>query len=74
MKPYNLLVEPWIPVRRRSGERSWIAPWQVTEVEDPPLSIDTGRPDFDGALIQFLIGLVQTAAAPETKKVPVYRW
>jgi len=68
MKPYNLLVEPWIPVRRRSGECSWIAPWQVTEVEDPPLSIDTGRPDFDGALIQFLIGLVQTAAAPESKK------
>jgi CRISPR system Cascade subunit CasA len=65
---YNLLVEKWIPVVRRSGERDDIAPWQIGEADDPPLRIETPRPDFDGALLQFLIGLVQTTAAPVTKR------
>ena len=61
---FNLLDEKWIPVRRRSGLLDNIAPWQVADKTDPPLHIESPRPDFDGALIQFLIGLVQTAAAP----------
>ncbi|MCP4406670.1 MAG: type I-E CRISPR-associated protein Cse1/CasA [Gammaproteobacteria bacterium] len=28
------------------------------------LVLESGRPDFDGALMQFLIGLLQTAAPP----------
>lgn len=67
MSPYNLLAERWIPVRRASGSLDWIAPWQIAEMDDPPLRIESPRPDFDGALIQFLIGLVQTVAAPESK-------
>ncbi|HVT43426.1 MAG TPA: type I-E CRISPR-associated protein Cse1/CasA [Thermoanaerobaculia bacterium] len=67
MSPYNLLAERWIPVRRASGSLDWIAPWQMAEIDDPPLRIESPRPDFDGALTQFLIGLVQTVAAPETK-------
>lgn len=61
----NLLDEPWIPVRRASGERLWIAPHQVTDgiESDPIVALDAVRPDFNGALIQFLIGLVQTAWA-----------
>lgn len=61
----NLLEEPWIPVRRASGARLWIAPHQVTEgiESDPIVALDAVRPDFNGALIQFLIGLVQTAWA-----------
>ncbi len=61
----NLLDEHWIPVRRASGERLWIAPHQITDgVEhDPIVALDAVRPDFNGALIQFLIGLVQTAWA-----------
>jgi CRISPR type I-E/ECOLI-associated protein CasA/Cse1 len=67
MSPYNLIAEKWIPVRRTSGTLSWIAPRQIAEADDPPLRIESPRADFDGALIQFLIGLVQTTAAPESK-------
>lgn len=65
----NLLDEPWIPVRRASGERLWIAPYQITDriKEDPIVALDAARPDFNGALIQFLIGLVQTAWAQAGK-------
>ncbi len=66
--PYNLLVERWIPVRRRSGSIDWIAPHQIAERDDPPIAIASPRPDFDGALIQFLIGLVQTTAAPKDER------
>ncbi|MGI5862488.1 MAG: type I-E CRISPR-associated protein Cse1/CasA [Myxococcales bacterium] len=68
MSTYNLLREPWIPVRRRSGKFEWVAPWQIAETDDPPTHIETGRPDFDGSLTQFLIGLVQTAATPKSDK------
>ena len=61
---YDLLEEKWIPVRCKSGARRFIAPWQIAEVDDPPVDIDTGRPDFDCAGIQFLIGLLQTAFTP----------
>ncbi len=66
--PYNLIDERWIPVRRASGARELIAPWEISDRADPALQIDSGRPDFDGALIQFLIGLVQTAAAPADRR------
>jgi CRISPR system Cascade subunit CasA len=64
---FNLIDEQWIPVRRRDGTRSMIAPWEVTKdfSENPVVSLDAPRPDFNGALIQFLIGLVQTVAAPQ---------
>lgn len=64
--PYNLLDEPWIPVRTPASSRRWIAPHELANPDDPPLQVASGRPDFDGALTQMLIGLVQTAAAPET--------
>jgi len=61
----NLLEKSWIPVRRASGQRLWIAPYQITDGigQDPIVALDAVRPDFNGALIQFLIGLVQTAWA-----------
>jgi CRISPR system Cascade subunit CasA len=64
---FNLIDERWIPVIRRDGKKTMIAPWEVTDqfAENPLVSIDAPRPDFNGALIQFLIGLVQTVAAPQ---------
>lgn len=54
----NLLHEPWMPVRRRDGSRRWIAPHQLS---DPDIvGFDADRPDFNGALAQFAIGLLQT--------------
>lgn len=61
----NLITDAWIPIRRKSGIYERIAPWQITELNDPVLTIESGRPDFDGSLIQFIIGLLQTAASPQ---------
>lgn len=55
----NLINDPWISVCRKNGTHDWIAPWQIGERDI--VALDARRPDFNGALIQFLIGLVQTA-------------
>lgn len=64
---FNLIEERWIPIRRKSGREEQITPWEITasHESDPVISLNAPRPDFNGALIQFLIGLVQTTAAPE---------
>lgn len=66
---FNLIDEKWIPVKRRDGTETRIAPWQVTDgfTENPIVSLNAPRPDFNGALIQFLIGLVQTTFAPANR-------
>ncbi len=61
---YNLLINQWIPVLRKSGKKDKIAPWQITEQDDPIVSIAAPRPDFNGALMEFLIGLIQTVVPP----------
>jgi CRISPR system Cascade subunit CasA len=63
----NLLEDPWLPIRRQSGVREKILPWQITDQidDDPVVALDVPRPDFNGSLIQFLIGLIQTAWMPE---------
>lgn len=67
---FNLINEKWIPVQRLDGTQEIIAPWQVTDEigSNPIVSLDANRPDFNGALIQFLIGLVQTTMAPNKDK------
>ena len=64
---FNLIEKRWIPIRRKSGREEQIAPWEITDFHefDPVISLNAPRPDFNGALIQFLIGLVQTVAPPE---------
>lgn len=64
---YNLIDQRWIPVRRRSGVVEYISPAEIVDTNDPPLRIESPRPDFDGALLEFLIGLLQTAAAPASE-------
>ncbi|NVO67738.1 type I-E CRISPR-associated protein Cse1/CasA [Methanofollis tationis] len=67
--PLNLIQDPWIPIIRKDGTTETIAPWQITDQHDGNFvrSIASPRPDFDGALVQFLIGLCQTAIPPEDK-------
>ncbi|MEO8298968.1 MAG: type I-E CRISPR-associated protein Cse1/CasA [Burkholderiales bacterium] len=59
----NLLHEPWLPVRLHAthgGGREWIAPHQLS---DPRIAaFDADRADFNGALAQFAIGLLQTTS------------
>lgn len=71
MKSFNLLTEHWIPVRRADGSRCRIPPWRITERDTtgtPFVDIDMARPDFKGALLEFLIGLIQTALPPANDK------
>ena len=63
---FNLIRAAWIPVRRRSGAVEHIPPWRINDRidEDPFVAFAWPRPDFDGAVHEFLIGLLSTAAAP----------
>ncbi len=62
----NLIHDCWLPIRHANGKTNLIAPWQITENHDtnPIIAFNAPRPDFNGALMQFLIGLVQTTLAP----------
>ncbi len=60
----NLISDAWLPVVRASGKKDKIAPWQISERIDPVIELNAPRPDFQGALYQFLIGLLQTCYAP----------
>lgn len=60
----NLIEDHWMPVRRTDGSRDWIAPPQLS---DPDIiAFDADRADFNGALMQFAIGLLQTTAPIES--------
>ena len=61
----NLLEDFWLPVFRSDGSQTKIAPWQIAETDNPVIELAAPRPDFQGALYQFLIGLLQTAFAPK---------
>ena len=61
----NLIWDAWLPIKRKSGAKALIAPWQLTEADDPVVALNAPRPDFNGALVQFLIGLLQTTATPK---------
>ena len=56
----NLLEEKWLPVRRRTGELDWVAPHQIAEPDI--VAFAAHRADFNGALAQMIIGLLQTTA------------
>ena len=55
----NLLEERWIPVRLLDGSRQRIAPHELAGPQ--VAAFDAERADFNGALAQFAIGLLQTA-------------
>ncbi len=67
MDSYNLLTETWIPVMGRDGAVRYIAPWELT-TQPVPLALHAPRPDLNGAMMEFLIGLVQTVFPPRSRK------
>ena len=73
---FNLIHEPWLPVRRRSGFVQSIQPWRITEGldDDPCIAFAWPRPDFNGAAHELLIGLLATTAAPEDDDAWDERW
>lgn len=74
----NLIKDRWIPVRRRDGSIEKIRPAEILDFgiddENPPVSLASIRPDFNSALIQFLIGIFQTAVAPRREGDWRKRW
>jgi len=70
----NLMTDKWIPAIRKDGKPDTIMPWQIAEPENPVIEINAPRPDFQGALYQFLIGLLQTCFAPEDEDEWLEKW
>jgi len=68
----NLLEEAWLPVRLHNGERQWIAPHALARPD--VAAFDAPRADFNGALAQFGIALLQTVAPPSSKATWKARW
>ena len=66
MKQFNLLFNPWIPARTRHGENKPIKAYEV--VQNDIVALDAPRADFNAALMQFLIGLLQTIFAPKNPR------
>lgn len=68
----NLIEDAWLDALDASGQRERISPSQTTDSRwvacQPP------RPDFRGAQAQWLIGLLQTAFAPQDEDEWLDRW
>ena len=74
MDKATTLMDRWIPVLGAAGS-TLISPWQIAE--DGGLryrKFAAPRPDFNATLVQFLIGLLQTAFAPEDDRVWERYW
>ena len=66
----NLIYDSWICARKNESF-IFISPSEITEAlksSNPITDVITDRPDFKGALYQFLIGLLQTIMTPKTDK------
>lgn len=59
----NLLSAPWLPFKLRDGQIEYRPPTAIADAEVIDLAMP--RADFQGAAYQWLIGLLQTALAPE---------
>ncbi|HET7586343.1 MAG TPA: type I-E CRISPR-associated protein Cse1/CasA [Gemmatimonadaceae bacterium] len=76
---YDLRCESWIPWRRRSGIVQWGPPTALVARmsgpdADPVVAIAAPRPDFNGALAEFLIGLLSAALQPANEREWKARW
>ena len=65
---FNLLSDPWLPVRLRSGRRKWLAVPDLadgcpsaTPTGDYPIRFDWPRSDFNMASLELCVGLVSLA-------------
>lgn len=73
---YDLRFEPWIPWRRRSGRVQW-GPFAMLTDDlsgDPVSALAAPRPDFNGALTEFLIGMLTVALLPRDERDWRERW
>lgn len=67
----NLILDAWLPVRCRDGTTRTVRPADIVAPPDAPnapMDLSPPRPDFRGALLEFLVGLMQTACPPTDDK------
>jgi CRISPR system Cascade subunit CasA len=62
----QLINDRWIPLRRRDGTSRLFSPTEITTdyVSNPVVGPDWGRPDFQLAALEWLIGLLAVAMPP----------
>lgn len=60
---FNLITSPWLEVRRITGPSFFISPQQITDSfqKDPLIALAFPRPDWNAAVLEFLIGLLFVA-------------
>lgn len=69
MTKFNLIDSAWLPAQRNDGTIELIQPSRIVEQDGCAFQgLAAPRADFNGALMQFLIGLLQTAFAPPDGK------
>jgi CRISPR system Cascade subunit CasA len=66
----NLVSDKWLPIIRANGLHERVTPFELTAEHqvNPIIALAAPRPDFNGALMQFLIGLLQTTCAPSDSR------
>lgn len=66
-RAYNLLLDPWIPVRRRSGF-ALVSYADLYDRDDPVIATAAPRADLNLGLLELLIGIATVLHRPETRK------
>lgn len=62
---FNLITEPWLPVTLADGSVARVAPWGIVGSDPPAVDLAAPRAEFRAALLEFLVGLLQTACPPK---------
>lgn len=68
----QLVESRWLRVRGSSGRHQPLSALEIADVE--VLDLAAPRPDFHAAQAQFLLGLLQTALAPDDEDAWLERW
>lgn len=67
-------MDKWLKIKRKDGRQDCIAPFQISEADNPAQELLSCRPDFHGGNYQLLIGLLQTTYPPETEDEWIERY
>ena len=72
----NLILDPWLPVRRRSGRTETIAPWAVNDRidTDPVTSFAWPRPELNAASLELLVGMLATGLPRAGDPDAAWQW
>lgn len=73
---FNLITDPWLPVRRLSGPRDHVRVAGITSQfkKNPILALDFPRPDWNAAVTELVIGLLAVVMPPEDTESWAETW